>query len=123
MRSFTVLLVATSMAAIAQPASAKSIWDQLAESAPRAERPLDQVEMTAPRWISRTRLKCADLAHKMVESQIYAGLRQAGIRCAIGPGQRNFRLIGQVRSDSGGSAPPWQSKKEQQASRGSPYWA
>ena len=49
MRRFTVLLVATSMAALAQPASAKSIWDQLAETAPRAEQPFDQVEMTAPR--------------------------------------------------------------------------
>jgi hypothetical protein len=49
MKLFSALLVATSIAALAQPVSAKSIWEQLAESAPRAEHPFDQIEMTAPR--------------------------------------------------------------------------
>jgi hypothetical protein len=49
MRYLTVLLVTLSMAALAQPASAKSNWDQLADTAPRVEPPFEQVEMTAPR--------------------------------------------------------------------------
>ena len=49
MKLFSAFLVATSIAALAQPVSAKSIWEQLAESAPRAEHPFDQIEMTAPR--------------------------------------------------------------------------
>lgn len=49
MKYGTTLFVALALAALAQPASAKSMWDQLAETAPRMEAPLDQVEMTAPR--------------------------------------------------------------------------
>jgi hypothetical protein len=48
MKYATALLIAFEFAALAQPASAKSSWDQLAEMAPRMERPFDQ-EMTAPR--------------------------------------------------------------------------
>lgn len=49
MKYATTLFMVLGLAALAQPANAKSVWDQLAESAPRAELPLDQVEMTAPR--------------------------------------------------------------------------
>lgn len=49
MRYVTALCLAISFAALAHPASAKSVWDQLAETAPRMEQPSDQVEMTAPR--------------------------------------------------------------------------
>lgn len=49
MKYGTTLFVALALAALAQPASAKSMWDQLAETAPRMEVPFDQVEMTAPR--------------------------------------------------------------------------
>lgn len=49
MRHFMALFTAIGIVALAHPASAKSIWDQLAETAPRLERPFDQVEMTAPR--------------------------------------------------------------------------
>ena len=49
MKVATTLFVALGVVALAQPANAKSVWDQLAESAPRMEQPFDQVEMTAPR--------------------------------------------------------------------------
>lgn len=49
MKHIMTLGLAIGFAALAQPASAKSVWDQLAETAPRMERPFDQVEMTAPR--------------------------------------------------------------------------
>ena len=49
MKYATTLFLVLGFAALAQPASAKSVWDQLAESAPRMELPFDQVEMTAPR--------------------------------------------------------------------------
>ena len=49
MKHFSVLFIAISLAAFAHPANAKSSWDQLAETAPRMEQPVDQVEMTAPR--------------------------------------------------------------------------
>lgn len=48
MKHIMTLGLAIAFAALAQPASAKSSWDQLAETAPRMERPFDQ-EMTAPR--------------------------------------------------------------------------
>jgi hypothetical protein len=49
MKYATTLFVALGFAALAQPAAAKSVWDQLAESAPRMELPADQSEMIAPR--------------------------------------------------------------------------
>lgn len=49
MKYATTLFLVLGLAALAQPANAKSVWDQLAESAPRAELPFDQVEVTAPR--------------------------------------------------------------------------
>jgi hypothetical protein len=49
MKYATTLFVALGFAALAQPAAAKSVWDQLSESAPRMELPAEQVEMTAPR--------------------------------------------------------------------------
>jgi hypothetical protein len=49
MKYATALLLAISFASLAHPASARSTWDQLAETAPRMEQPFDQVEMTAPR--------------------------------------------------------------------------
>ncbi|MFM9850861.1 MAG: hypothetical protein ACKVP3_27515 [Hyphomicrobiaceae bacterium] len=49
MKHIMTLGLAIGFAALAQPASARSSWDQLAETAPRMERPFDQVEMTAPR--------------------------------------------------------------------------
>ena len=49
MRHFTALFVVLGFAAFTHPATAKSSWDQLAETAPRMEQPFDQVEMTAPR--------------------------------------------------------------------------
>ncbi|NJO32183.1 MAG: hypothetical protein HC869_02740 [Rhodospirillales bacterium] len=49
MKYAMTLFVVLGVAALAQPATAKSVWDQLAESAPRMEQPFDQVEMTAPR--------------------------------------------------------------------------
>jgi hypothetical protein len=49
MKYVTTLFFALGFAALVQPASAKSVWDQLAETAPRMELPIDQVEMTAPR--------------------------------------------------------------------------
>jgi hypothetical protein len=49
MKYATTLFVVLGVAALAQPATAKSVWDQLAESAPRMEQPFDPVEMTAPR--------------------------------------------------------------------------
>lgn len=49
MKYATALFLAFGFAALAQPVNAKSIWDQLAETAPRMEQPFDQVEMTAPR--------------------------------------------------------------------------
>lgn len=33
------------------PASAKSVWDQLAESAPRTDKPFVDIDMTAPRSV------------------------------------------------------------------------
>ena len=49
MKYATAICLAISFVALAHPASAKSVWDQLAETAPRMEQPFDQVEMTAPR--------------------------------------------------------------------------
>lgn len=49
MKHIMTLGLAIGFAALAHPANAKSVWDQLAETAPRMEQPSDQVEMTAPR--------------------------------------------------------------------------
>jgi len=39
------------VAALGGPASAKSVWDQLAESAPRTNKPFVDIDMTAPRTV------------------------------------------------------------------------
>jgi hypothetical protein len=52
MRHIAALAAALSVvAALGGPASAKSVWDQLAESAPRTDKPFVDIDMTAPRSV------------------------------------------------------------------------
>ena len=52
MKHIAVLAAVLSVvAALGGPASAKSVWDQLAESAPRTDKPFVDIDMTAPRSV------------------------------------------------------------------------
>lgn len=71
MKHFTALATAIGIVALAHPATAKSIWDQLAETAPRMERPFDQGEMTAPRSSVFT-----DLEERAPRSDVFDDLKK-----------------------------------------------
>ena len=52
MRHIAALAAVLSVvAALGGPASAKSVWDQLAESAPRTDKPFVDIDMIAPRSV------------------------------------------------------------------------
>lgn len=50
MKYLTILAAGLSVIiALAGPASAKSLWDQISESAPRSDKPFVDIDLTAPR--------------------------------------------------------------------------
>lgn len=52
MKSIAVMFAATAIvAALGVPAHAKSVWEQISETAPRMEKPFGDLELSAPRSV------------------------------------------------------------------------
>ena len=71
MRRITALLTAAIIIALAGPASAKSVWEQLSKTAPRTDKPFSDIDMTAPRSVF------TDLADTAPRAEIFDDLQKA----------------------------------------------
>lgn len=68
MNYVTALVAALSViATLSGPASAKSIWDQLSESAPRTDKPFVDIDMVAPRSVFTDLADTAPRADTLLE--------------------------------------------------------
>ena len=62
----------TFVTALAGPAGAKSVWDQLAESAPRTDKPFIDIDRTAPRSVFTDLADTAPRTQTTPESDVIA---------------------------------------------------